>query len=94
MLRTRLQDKIVAANKCFKNVANFKYLETMVTSQNCIHTDIKNRLKSRNTWYHAVQDLLSSRQLHENLKITIYKTIVFHVFCTDVKLGFSRRGTT
>jgi len=29
--------------------------------------------------YHSVQNLLSSRLLSNNLKITIYKTIILHV---------------
>jgi len=36
---------------------------------------------------HSVQNLLSSRLLSNNLKIKIYRTIIFPVFCMGVKLG-------
>jgi hypothetical protein len=44
-----------------------------------IQDEIKSRLKSGNGCYHSVQSLLSSRLLSKNLKIRIYKTIIFLV---------------
>ena len=35
----------------------FKYLETVLTNENYIHEEIKNRLKSGNACYHSVQNL-------------------------------------
>jgi hypothetical protein len=58
-----------------ENVSQFKYLETIVTNQNFIQEEIKRRLNSGNGCYHSVQNLLSSRLLSKNLKITIYKII-------------------
>jgi len=36
---------IKIANKFFENWIKSKYLEIMATSQNCIHAEIKSRLK-------------------------------------------------
>ena len=49
--------------------------------------EIKSRLRSGNACYHSVQNLLSSRLLSKNLKIKIYRTIIFLLFCMSVKLG-------
>jgi hypothetical protein len=45
-------------------------------NQNYIHEEIKNILNPSNSCYHAVQNLLFSRLLPENIKIKIYKTII------------------
>ena len=53
----------------------FKYLG----NQNSVQEEIKSRLKSGNACYHSMQNLVSSRFLSKNLKIKIYRTIIFHV---------------
>ena len=57
----------------------FKYLGTTVTNQNYIQEEIKSRLKLGNAGYHSVQNLLSSSLLSKNIKIKIYRTIIFPV---------------
>jgi hypothetical protein len=52
---------IKIANRSFEGVAKFKYLETILTDQNCMQEEIKSRLNSGNAYYHSVQSLLSSR---------------------------------
>ena len=74
-------------NSTFERVEEFKYLGTTLTNQNSIPEEIKSRLKSGNACYHSVQNLLSSRLLSKNLKIKIYRTIIFPVFCMGVKPG-------
>jgi len=56
-------------NSNFERVEEFKYLGTNLTNQNSIPEEIKNRLRSGNTCYHSVQNLLTSRMLSKNLKI-------------------------
>jgi Tfp pilus assembly protein PilW len=70
---------IKTANRSFENVSQFKYLGTAVTNQNSIHKEIKRRIDSGNACYHLVQNLISSRLLSNNVKIRLYKTIIFPV---------------
>jgi hypothetical protein len=70
---------IKIANRSFENASQFKYLGMTVTNQNLIQEEIKRRLNSGNVCYHSVQNLLSSRLLSKNLKIRVYKTIIFVV---------------
>jgi hypothetical protein len=67
-------------NSTFKRVEEFKYLGTTLTNQDSIAEEIKSRLRSGGACCHSVQNVLSSRQLSKNLKIRIYRTIIFPVF--------------
>jgi len=53
-----------------------KHLGTNFTNQNFIAEETKNRLRSENSCYHLVQNLLSSRLLSKKLKIKIYITTI------------------
>jgi hypothetical protein len=66
-------------NSSFERVEEFKYLGTTLTNQSSIQKEIKNRLKSGNTCYHLVQNVLSSSLLSTCLKIKIYRTIILPV---------------
>jgi hypothetical protein len=70
---------IKIAKRCFENVAKLRYLGTSIKNQNLIQEEIKRRLNSGDASYHSVQNLLSSHLLSKNVKITIYKTIIFPV---------------
>jgi hypothetical protein len=51
----------------------------MITFQNLIQEEIKWRLNTGNGCYHSVQNLLSLCLLSKNIKIKIYKVIIFTV---------------
>jgi hypothetical protein len=66
-------------NSSFERVEDFMCLGTTLMNQNSIQEEIKSILKSGNTCYHSVQNLLSSSLLYKNLKIKIYRITILHV---------------
>jgi hypothetical protein len=48
-------------------MAEFVYLEMMVTNQINMHKEIKSRLNVRNALCHSVRELLSSRLWSKNI---------------------------
>ena len=66
-------------NSTFERVEEFKYLGTTLTNQNSTGEEIKSRLMLGNACYHSVQNLLSSRLLSKNLKIKIYRNLIYPV---------------
>jgi hypothetical protein len=58
---------------------SYEYDEYAVTNQNLIQEELKRRLNLGNACYRSVQNLVSSRLLSKNVKITIYKTIILPV---------------
>jgi len=50
-------------NSSFDRVEQFKYLVKTLTNQNSIQEEIKSILKSGNSCYHSVRNLLSSSLL-------------------------------
>jgi hypothetical protein len=66
-------------NKSFQRVEEFEYLRATLMDRNSIQEEIKSTLKSGNTCYHLVQNLLSSRLLSKNTKIRVYRSIILPV---------------
>jgi hypothetical protein len=63
-------------------------------TKNLIQEEIKRRLNSGNTYYHSVQNLLSSHLLSKNIQIRIYKSIILPVVlygCETWSLIFKNR---
>jgi hypothetical protein len=71
--------EIKIGNRSFENVSQFKYLGMTVTNQNLIQEEIKRGLNFGNACYYSVQNLLSSRLLSNNVKVRMYKAIIFPV---------------
>jgi len=67
-------------NNTIERVEEFKYLGTTLTNHNSIAEEIKSIFRSGSACYNSVQNLLSSWLLSKNLKIKIYRTIIFPVF--------------
>ena len=64
---------------------SYSMLLSTLTNQNFIQDEIKSRLKSGSACYYSVQSLLSSSLLSKNIKIKIYRTIVFLVVLCECK---------
>jgi hypothetical protein len=68
MFKTRDQnagqdDNIWINGESSEMVEDFKYMKTAITDQNCIHEEIRDRLKSRNASYDSMKNYLSSNLL-------------------------------
>ena len=79
-------------NSSFEKVEHFGYLGTNLTNQNSIQEGNKCRMKSQNACYHSVQKLLFYSLLFKNIKMKVYRTTVFPLFCKGVKLGQNKKG--
>ena len=86
---------IQIGNKSSETVERFKYLETTLTTQNCVLEEIKSRLKSGNSCYH------SSCLQSKSVKIKIYRTIILPVvlyvcesWCIEVLVRKRGKETT
>jgi len=51
-----------------------------------MHEPVNNELKSGNACYNSIQNLLSSLVRSKNIKIKMYRTIIFPVLCA-LKIG-------
>ncbi|KAJ4427766.1 hypothetical protein ANN_25419 [Periplaneta americana] len=70
---------IKTGNLSFEEVEKFKYLGATVTNINDTREEIKHRINMGNACYYSVEKLLSSSLLSKNLKVRIYKTVIFPV---------------
>jgi hypothetical protein len=75
----RPKSKHKRVNRSFENMSRVQIFKFKYSNQSSFQKEIKRSLNSSNACYHSVQNLLSSRLLSKNLKIRIYKTIIFPV---------------
>jgi hypothetical protein len=64
-------------NSSFERVEQFRYLGTTLPNQNSTHEENKGRLQPENAGCHKEQEVLSSILLSKNIKIKIYRIIIF-----------------
>ncbi|PSN47322.1 hypothetical protein C0J52_04429 [Blattella germanica] len=60
----------------FEKVAEFKYLGTLITSDNNISAEIHHRLLTANRCYYGLQNQLRSHHISLNTKKKLYKTLI------------------
>ena len=68
---------VIIDNRSCERVEEFKHLGKTLTNQNSIQETIKSRVNSGNICYHSAQIPLSSSLLSKNLKIKIYRNIIY-----------------
>jgi len=70
-------DSIKIGNKSFERIEQFRHFGRTPTNQHSTHGENKNRLKSGNVCCFSVQNFLFSRFISKNIKIKIYRIIIF-----------------
>jgi hypothetical protein len=66
----------IVNNYTFETVSQFKYLGTIITTNNDLTVEINNRLAMSNKCYHGLKNQLKSRFMSLKTKINIYKTLI------------------
>jgi hypothetical protein len=62
--------------KSVSEVTDFKYLESIITSDNNCEGDIKARMAGGNRSYRALTTIMKSRKISKGTKLKIYKTMI------------------
>jgi hypothetical protein len=60
----------------FERVDTFKYLGSIITSENEIEYDIKDKISAANRCFPALNNMLSRRYISKNTKIRTHKTVI------------------
>jgi len=60
----------------FEQVNSFKYLGTMVNTDNSIDEEIKERIAAGYREYHVHKKLFSSKLISRNVRLQLYNTLI------------------
>lgn len=74
--RDRIGQNVTINTFNFERVQRFKYLGAVITADNDVTEEIKNRIQSANRCLFALNKLIKSKNLTRSSKIKIYKSIV------------------
>ena len=69
-----LEGEVQIGEYKIEKVKAFKYLGSVVTSDNNVNTEIKSRLVAGNKVYFALQNLLKNKNILRKVKLNIYDT--------------------
>jgi len=65
-----------AGEERFEQVNSFKYLGTMVNTDNFIEEEIKERIAAGNRAYHVHKKLFASKLISRNVKLQLYSMLI------------------
>jgi hypothetical protein len=71
-----VKSDIILNGHTFEEADNLKYLGALITSQNEVEADIKEKISAGNRCYRSFSKILGTRYISKNTKIRIYKTIM------------------
>ena len=60
----------------FEQVNSFKYLGTMVNTDNSIEEEIKERITAGNRAFHVHKKLFTSKFISRNVRLQLYNTLI------------------
>jgi hypothetical protein len=72
--KTMQATQLNTGEELFEQVNSFKYLGTMVNTDNSIEEEIKERIAARNRIYHAHKTLF--KLISRNIKLQLYNTLI------------------
>jgi hypothetical protein len=68
--------QINIGGELFEQVNSFKYLGTMVNTDNAVEKEFKERIAAGNRTYHAHKTLFTSKLISRNVKLQLYNTFI------------------
>ena len=62
--------------RVFEGVQNFRYLDTLINSNNLISDEINSRIVAGNRGFYSLRQIFMSRAVSQLFKAEVYKTMV------------------